>query len=255
MKAVKEIERKYYKYGNTINAVKVGNPTVNNGVVSGFGTSKYLTTNITLPSSINIFEIQFKFTTGSTQHDYTGVLCTNTTDNNVAQGFRVQHSAPVEYSSDNQISLSFHDTNYFSVKAIQSPALNTTYWTKWIFDGSSIKGFYSLDGKIFTLTQEDADISKYITAMNKFNKNNAQYFIGIFKNDNNNIRHEFTGSIDLKQCYIKINDKEIWHGTFAEESTESDYDFYKDVPVYKAIKENDIYKAPRSWEKGQYYGN
>lgn len=41
----------------------------------------------------------------------------------------------------------------------------------------------------------------------------------------------------------------------AEESTEQDYDFYKDIPIYKIVKENDIYKAPRSWEKGQYYGN
>lgn len=39
-----------------------------------------------------------------------------------------------------------------------------------------------------------------------------------------------------------------------EESTEQDYDFYKDMPIYKIVKENNIYKAPRSWEKGQYYG-
>lgn len=39
------------------------------------------------------------------------------------------------------------------------------------------------------------------------------------------------------------------------DGTPDDYDFYKDIPIYKVIKENDTYKAPRSWEKGQYYGN
>lgn len=39
------------------------------------------------------------------------------------------------------------------------------------------------------------------------------------------------------------------------ETTEQDYDFYKDIPIYKVVEENNIYKAPRSWEKGQYYGN
>ena len=39
------------------------------------------------------------------------------------------------------------------------------------------------------------------------------------------------------------------------ESTESDYDFYVDVPVYKIIKQNNVYKAVRSYMKGQYYGS
>ena len=44
-----------------------------------------------------------------------------------------------------------------------------------------------------------------------------------------------------------------------EDSSSSDYDYYKDIPIYKVVNQTenntDIYKAFRSWEKGQYYGN
>lgn len=53
---------------------------------------------------------------------------------------------------------------------------------------------------------------------------------------------------DVKQIELFGSIRSIADGT------EQDYDFYKDVPIYKIIKQNDIYKAPRSWEKGQYYG-
>lgn len=49
--------------------------------------------------------------------------------------------------------------------------------------------------------------------------------------------------------------KEIVRKYYKYGSTINGYDYYKDVPIYKVIKENNIYKAPRSWEKGQYYGN
>jgi hypothetical protein len=39
------------------------------------------------------------------------------------------------------------------------------------------------------------------------------------------------------------------------EGTESDYDFYKDTYTYSLIKQNNTYKAIKSYEKGQYYGN
>ena len=67
MKAVKEIVRKYYKYGNTPNATKVGNPTISNGVASGFNTSNYLT----LPEKYDLlignktWEFYGKFTTSN----------------------------------------------------------------------------------------------------------------------------------------------------------------------------------------------
>lgn len=44
-------------------------------------------------------------------------------------------------------------------------------------------------------------------------------------------------------------------GTKIIETDETDYDFYKDVYEYSLIKENDTYKAIKSYEKGQYYGN
>jgi len=63
---------------------------------------------------------------------------------------------------------------------------------------------------------------------------------------------QVTNSIDADIVEIEfINSEQVT----VVESTQQDYDFYKDIPIYKIVKENDTYKAPRSWEKGQYYGN
>ena len=37
------------------------------------------------------------------------------------------------------------------------------------------------------------------------------------------------------ETYVKMNDKDWWHGTLAEEATADDYDYYKDVEQYKAV--------------------
>ena len=60
-------------------------------------------------------------------------------------------------------------------------------------------------------------------------------------------------AIGLYECAITATGKQLVEGT------EQDYDLYKDTYQYKIIKESgevqDIYKAIKSYEKGQYYGN
>lgn len=88
------------------------------------------------------------------------------------------------------------------------------------------------------------------------NTNTAQLASWQINMSNNSALYQYfriycqpNSSTSLMIAEIEINAEEI------DESTEQDYDFYKDISIYKIVKQNDTYKAPRSWEKGQYYGN
>lgn len=54
--------------------------------------------------------------------------------------------------------------------------------------------------------------------------------------------------------YVRFGEITL-QGDKVVDGTEQDYDFYKDIYRYNLIKQNDTYKAIKSYEKGQYYGN
>lgn len=238
MKAVVENTRKYYKYTTTPNAAIVGSPTVSNGVMSGFSTSNYA--QIYVPSvslvGINKFEVQFKVKTGSSSNNYMKIMNPQTVDN-AYSNFAVQIAGT---SSDKTVTLLFRDgsNSFFGYQALTSYSNNTDYWFRWIYDGNKINSYYSLDGENFILNQSQDKDSRFITALSKYNN-----FTTVTVGATSDAANTFTGSIDFKQSYIKVNNREIWHGTTAVESTSSDYDYYKDVPIYKIVNDNNTYKA------------
>ena len=70
-----ETERKYYKYGTTPNAFVMGNPVINNGVVSGFSSSNYLQVFQSFDiSTANSWEINTKVTTGNNITDQQSIF-------------------------------------------------------------------------------------------------------------------------------------------------------------------------------------
>lgn len=96
-----------------------------------------------------------------------------------------------------------------TVRALNNPQPNTTYWIKYIFDGLRIKAYNSLNGKDWNLNFDNA-----ISDINSPPLLNApHYYVGI-ENPTASTGYygEFDGSIDLSECYIKINGKTLWKG-------------------------------------------
>lgn len=96
-----------------------------------------------------------------------------------------------------------------TVIALNNPQPNTTYWIKYIFDGLRIKAYNSLNGEDWNLNYDEA-----IPDINKPPLFNApHYHVGIEDlTDSAGYYREFDGSIDLSECYIKINGKTLWKG-------------------------------------------
>ena len=238
MKAVKETVRKYYKYGNTPNVNIVGNPTISNGVASNFSNTNYLTLPTAFQPAANPWEIVLKVNMNN--NGATGIFLGNISSGYFRLGFNNTNIVALY--------LSTNSTSWNIGQLIgTTPMINgVDYWIKATFDGAKYQIFLSTDGESYNLegTLNSSSIPAYQSLST----------LGAGHNSNNSTPQYTQGSIDLKNSYIKINDKEFWHGTLLEESTESDYDFYKDVDVYKIVKQNNIYKAVKSYTKGQYYG-
>lgn len=95
------------------------------------------------------------------------------------------------------------------VIALNNPQPNTTYWIKYIFDGLRIKAYNSLNGKDWNLNFDDVILDINSPPL----LNAPHYYVGIRNptSSTGNYR-EFDGSIDLSECYIKINGKTLWKG-------------------------------------------
>lgn len=219
-KAVKETVRKYYKYGNTPNVNIVGNPTISNGVASNFSNTNYLT----LPTAfqpaanpwVNVLKVNMN------NNGATGVFLGNTSSGYFRLGFNNTNIVALYLSTN---STSFNIGQLIGTTAMVN---GVDYWVKATFDGTKYQIFLSTDGESYNLegTLNSSSIPAYQSLST----------LGAGNNSNYSTPQYTQGSIDLKNSYIKINDKEFWHGTLLEESTESDYDFYKDVDVYKIVK-------------------
>lgn len=180
-----------YKINNTVTAV--GSLTINGTVVSGFSTSNYLkiTGGDTVSDvNLNSFEILIKITTPTTWISNGRIL--NPTDGADST------TCPFIEANNYGIAINFwNSVSYDRTVALSSPASNTTYWCKWIYDGTKIKGYYSIDGINFTLNEERVAGYKYYFYSNEFS-------VGVRSFDSAAVT-VYNGSVDLSQFYIKVN--------------------------------------------------
>ena len=244
MKAVKEIVRKYYKYGNTPNVTKVGNPTISNGVASGFSTSNYLT----LPEKYDLlignktWEFYGKFTTSNNVTTAQRFFCLG------SMGGVYQHGILFGiYNGYANLSIGQGSNQSLSLNTQSGTILsNSTYTFKCNFTGTSYN-IYLSNGDILPETPAATlESNKSLVASSTYSVSSKLGVREVY--NDGRVRDPWLGSIDLKKFYIKINNEDVWHGTFVEESTESDYDFYKDVLVYKIVKENVRKYYKYDWE-------
>lgn len=175
-----------------------GTLTVNeaSGIVSSFGSSNY----INLPKSFdpgnNTWEMVFKVTYNTSGISYQR-LCGARNNTSLSQivigaGSETSHKLITWISSNNT---SWNIAS--SVKGNTVLQNNQTYWIRAKFTGTNYIISLSTDSITYN---EEINISSTLTIKN----NNSVFLIG-----NAELSGYWSGSIDLSECYIKIND-EIW---------------------------------------------
>ena len=165
----------------------VGSPTISNGVASGFSSSNYLQTNVSVELN-KPFEIATKITTSSeiVPAKIIGLYP-------VTGRYGI-----VLYIKNNKFSIMMsHNGNgwEFDTDGLGSYEVlpNTTYYLKFYWDYNSYKLDYSLDGTNY--------INEHTINNNTSVVPTTRGFIGVYQDNTN----PFNGSIDLNETYIKLN--------------------------------------------------
>lgn len=190
-----------------INATVVGSLTIQNGVVSNFSNTSYLL--LDNASVTDSFEFSYTFTTGA-----------DVTTKQFIKGSAVDYQGLIFgiYNGHFVLNCGTGTTSPWSITgndlsgtyAVQP---DTTYTVKVTYDGTDYKLSY-LSGESYI---EDISVTS-ATQLGTFTNT-----IGL-TNSNGNYLLPFLGSIDLKECYIKVNDQIWWQGTTVIEGI-PDYDF------------------------------
>lgn len=217
MKAVKEVERKYYKYVETpfTQPILSSDGVIGGGDFAVFASSEWIDRDRYAYKAF-AEDTSYAFTDSWDPYPqeapcYIGwynpnllkmeslTIRNSTTDSQYNYWVR---SGELQYSNDN--------INWFTEQAFTNTVSGKgAYWT------------INVDNPVFSRYKR-----LYITAAGSHNR-------PIIANI------QFNNAIELLPV----------------ESTEADYDYYKDVNTYSVVKQNNIYKAIKSYEKGQYYGN
>lgn len=167
------------------NFTKVGNVQVNkDGIVSGFSSSNYLTTDgLTLNNSV---EFVFKFTTG--------------TDITSFQNIFASYPLTEMYIENGDLKIWSETTS--SAISCGSVLENFTYYGKVVIENGVATLSYSTDGVTYT---GDVSIS---------DTENASNYTNIGFGVSGILERYFRGSIDLSESYIKINNEIWWQPTW-----------------------------------------
>ena len=177
------------------NITKVGSPTVTNGVISSFSTNAYATfTSSYTTSASTSFELQVKVNTGSS-YDANRRIMNISGGAESTSGLYIK--GPVLYFYNGTTTLSF--------PAMETMEAGTDYILKWVYNGTNVIGYYS--------TSDTSHFVQYSETLAGFapNFSNSSYSLGIRSYDAASAT-VWAGSIDLKQCYMKIDGEIRWQG-------------------------------------------
>lgn len=226
-KALKKKVTKYYKY-TTLNVTKVGSPTItSNGIASGFTSANYLRTpNVVFQSN---WEVCVKFTTGPNVQPCVWVVGGGGSQDRLIMGYMSAKFILILSSNNTSGDLA----NFIGSYTVK---VNTTYWLKMQFTGTQYILSYSTDGKNFT--------TEYTrTSSTALYDDGKPLSLGVNQYSNGVNGAMTTGSIDLKECYIKQNGIISWTGMSYSPSTSSSYDFSRIEDGYFMYKKGNKYYA------------
>lgn len=168
------------------NGIRIsGSLTNNNGVFSEFSISGFLY--IPGVRTNNNVEYVFKITTGSDISTQQAIV-------------HSEHLLCIEVGGGN---IYTWDWTVSEAKTILSVSTNTTYWIKVNINNSSVIYSTSTDGTSFTQRVSYTDTNIVVN-------DNYQFRLGLASQED---IHPFLGSIDVKGCYIKLNNELLWDGS------------------------------------------
>ena len=198
-----------------LNVTVVGSPTINRGVASNFNDSNYLTIPKTFNPGSNNWEIVLKITTSdfSIAQDIGGYR-----DYKLSFYISTAGLATLNVGSGSAWTVT---PNFGTLKA------NTTYWLKAEYKNGVYNAYTSTDGSTFTLGESET--STQIVPSGNIN-------LGDYAPSGTNW---FKGSIDLPNCYIKINDQMWWQGGIGQVTLKKGSKVYKPDGSYQ-ITETDM---------------
>lgn len=189
------------RYAPSINATKVGNVQISEDfIASGFSSSNYLKIPSQSFGNANNWEILFKVTTGSNTAADQKVFhaCSGTGfAGRYGFGFNIVDNRLAFFVSSNNSSWLFDLTGSYRVLP------NTTYYIKASFSGTQYKLSYSLDNVTFIDDIIYDSTSKVYSSL-------PNAYISVYSTSG--FIEYWLGTMDLNECYIKINDEEVWRG-------------------------------------------
>lgn len=175
---------------------------------SGFSASNYLSFGSILRPANNPWEIVFKITTG-----------TNVTSWQILFSFQKGATSSTRYgtrifimpSGHFAFSVSYNGTawdigEHTGTEGTYSVQANTDYWLKLEYTGTQYVLYYSLNGIDYIMN------SSVTSSTPMYNENQSSY-IGTWLGGTGGMLDIFTGSVDLAQSHIKINNELWWTGT------------------------------------------
>nr|DAY58550.1 MAG TPA: hypothetical protein [Caudoviricetes sp.] len=205
--------------GNTLLALKnnvevVGSPVVNNGVLSGFSS----TTWANLPKAFNPsnknWEMFYKFKTG-TIGTIQYIL------NTISVGYQ---PFDISIGEDGKLQAAsfINNTSTLLFSIIGTTALTpaTDYYVKLAYN--SVTGYELSLGT----SKDNLLIEGTNNTTTAINSGSIPTLGADFNNDGNYFQGAFTGSIDLKECYIKIDNELWWSGATTATKNPNGHIFY-----------------------------
>lgn len=233
-----------------LNITEAGTLTKDNGVISGFSDSNYAKTNANIATNGKTFEYFIKITTPS-DFGYTGL---NTLIGNGQSGLSNYYTAcpmlfiGVSMSHERKLCAYVYssDSDYSAIMTVQNMGstiiqTNTTYYIKFEFTGTRYVISYSLDNDTWV---EDLVVNSTtppfsrdnLLALGKFLGQSDMYFAN--------------GSIDLKECYIKVDGAKVWDGATiteggAEENWQAHVTTYGVYDKYVYDSTNNTVRLPK----------
>lgn len=216
------ITTKYFKWDSP-NVTVEGSPTINNGVVSGFSASNYLSLPATLINPSQSWEIVLKVTTPASA---TGNQVLFEFSNGTGwRAISVYYALNVKKFGYCLTSSTSSNTILSDKAGANAISYSTTYWLKLTYDGiNAYKGFLSTDGETwkseFSVTSTEKIYQGTLCTLAHYRPSTGLYW---------------QGTIDLRGCYIKRDADVIWQGMTYKAGTSTNYDFLKDVNTYYGI--------------------
>lgn len=196
------------KLPNKLNATVVGNPTISDGVASGFSVSNYINAPETFAPNSN-WEMNLKITTSS--------------DLDGKQYIFGKESYFDLYTSDSKFTIDLGNGSSWSANVVKQGSTvitkNTTYFIKYTYTDGVYVVYLSLDG---------VDYQEEIRVSYQQQSPHVLTFGRVIATDTSSLR-AWSGTIDFSHLNIKINGKTWWSGyhNSVRKMTDdySDYDF------------------------------